>query len=922
MVLRDVANAPRGEAEAASEQQQQGAAPIKTFQRRQPGASKSSTAPAPPPAAATPAPSASRASAAAATPASEATPLDTPSSIASDSTGAGWTPGPRDGDGDDAAGAAAAHAWRPPRRAAGRSSLLPGAALPGGAAWREEAPGTRVVQRWRGRGMSRAKRAALEEYLAQMAAHFAEVDAFELIEEDEEAATPYAAPPAASQPRAAAAAPTAATPLPLAPGGASPAAWPAGGGDLLAATPERGGGAAAAAPGAAPAGRTRSASRRGASLLASTPGSDLAASTPASSGSETPSSSAAGTPLAPWTRAGASAPRASAADGRRSSMAHGLLRRQTLLPAGALRPDAGPAAAAGTPASGAAQLRARQRLSSLSLLPPLAQPPRGSAASAAPRVSGRPSFPAADARRSSLLPAGPLAGRRSGSLAAAAAARRSSARDSLAPAPGARRSAAAPKQSLAVAGRLPGAVVEEDEEGEEAAAAADAAEKLAGQLDSQLRVEEGEGADGEAADVEEGVEEEEVEEEEDEAAFEGATAAAEAEAEAGEEQAEEEEGAEAAAAAGALTPLQQLLSVCGQGTDAGSVPGMEQLLGDLLDLKRVTKLGEGTYGEVFRAPPSRAYLDALPESEEAPPSIVVKIIPMEGAAEVNGAPQKGAGDLMAEAAIALALSSLRADTGADGERLLSATSAYVRTCRVGVCRGRYPKLLVKAWKAWDKAHGSENDPVEGLEPDQAFCVLAMEEAGRDLEAYRLSGFHQARSVLLQAALALAVGEEALGFEHRDLHWGNVLLRAAPSLTTAFRLRGMDISVQTQGVLATLIDFTASRLQTPAGDVAFCDLSADPELFQGPKGNCQADTYRRMLKLTRGEWAAPFPATNTLWLHYLADIILTAKAPGGGDWAPAERRALRDFRRRAAGYGSAQAAIWDELFEGLWVAQEA
>jgi hypothetical protein len=49
----------------------------------------------------------------------------------------------------------------------------------------------------------------------------------------------------------------------------------------------------------------------------------------------------------------------------------------------------------------------------------------------------------------------------------------------------------------------------------------------------------------------------------------------------------------------------------------------------------------------------------------------------------------------------------------------------------------------------------------------------------------------------QITLALAVGEEALGFEHRDLHWGNVLLRAAPSLTTSCRLRGMDVSVQTQ-----------------------------------------------------------------------------------------------------------------------------
>lgn len=88
--------------------------------------------------------------------------------------------------------------------------------------------------------------------------------------------------------------------------------------------------------------------------------------------------------------------------------------------------------------------------------------------------------------------------------------------------------------------------------------------------------------------------------------------------------------------------------------------------------------------------------------------------------------------------------------------------------------------------------------------------------------------------------------------------------------------------------------------------------------RAPAARAQADTYRRMLKLTRGEWAAPHPATNTLWLHYMADTVLTAKAPPAG-WAPGERRALRDFRRRAAGYASCQEAIWDELFEGLWVA---
>ena len=55
--------------------------------------------------------------------------------------------------------------------------------------------------------------------------------------------------------------------------------------------------------------------------------------------------------------------------------------------------------------------------------------------------------------------------------------------------------------------------------------------------------------------------------------------------------------------------------------------------------------------------------------------------------------------------------------------------------------------------------------------------------------------------------------------------------------------GVDISLETAGVAVTLIDFTLSRLETGAGAVAFCDLSADPDLFRGPKNDCQV---RRML----------------------------------------------------------------------------
>jgi len=47
----------------------------------------------------------------------------------------------------------------------------------------------------------------------------------------------------------------------------------------------------------------------------------------------------------------------------------------------------------------------------------------------------------------------------------------------------------------------------------------------------------------------------------------------------------------------------------------------------------------------------------------------------------------------------------------------------------------------------------------------------------------------------QVALTLAIAEEAVEFEHRDLHWGNVLVRPAESVSVAVRLRGVNIEVR-------------------------------------------------------------------------------------------------------------------------------
>jgi len=66
-------------------------------------------------------------------------------------------------------------------------------------------------------------------------------------------------------------------------------------------------------------------------------------------------------------------------------------------------------------------------------------------------------------------------------------------------------------------------------------------------------------------------------------------------------------------------------------------------------------------------------------------------------------------------------------------------------------------------------------------------------------------------VLTQIVCALAVAESAFNFEHRDLHWGNVLLKRTHSTSLEYRLEDHPFILETAGIQVTIIDFTLSRL---------------------------------------------------------------------------------------------------------------
>ncbi|XP_053222611.1 serine/threonine-protein kinase haspin [Podarcis raffonei] len=271
-------------------------------------------------------------------------------------------------------------------------------------------------------------------------------------------------------------------------------------------------------------------------------------------------------------------------------------------------------------------------------------------------------------------------------------------------------------------------------------------------------------------------------------------------------------------------------------------------------MQKCEKIGEGVFGEVFRTEGERG-LTAL------------KIIPIEGSDQVNGEPQKTFGEILPEIIISKELSLL-----ADEE--LHQTSGFISLHSIHCVQGSYPDHLLAAWDEYHRLRVSENDRPDFFGDRQLFVVLEFEYGGMDLEYMQnrqLNSVLASKSILHQVTASLAVAEEALHFEHRDLHWGNVLVKKTTLKKVSFRLNGETRTLPTHGILVNIIDYTFSRLERD-GLIVYCDLSADEEIFQG-RGDYQFDIYRQMREENANSWADYFPHSNVLWLHYLADKLL-------------------------------------------------
>ncbi|KAI9837790.1 MAG: hypothetical protein M1819_006724 [Sarea resinae] len=318
----------------------------------------------------------------------------------------------------------------------------------------------------------------------------------------------------------------------------------------------------------------------------------------------------------------------------------------------------------------------------------------------------------------------------------------------------------------------------------------------------------------------------------------------------------------------------------------------------------VDKIAEASYGEVYRLKFSdpKSGWDVSDES-------VLKIIALKP--PEDGVPQSSK-NKKKNNKVAAFMSEV-ADVVSEVEllRRMSPVPGFTNFREVRVIRGRPATQFVDAWKRFrrerKKSHFPDPSKAFNYGEDQLWAIIEMQDAGTDLENLAFGDVFWKWDVFWGVAMALAKGEELAGFEHRDLHLGNICIQSRKQNDDSSEMPGPladgleGKKYNFTGTRTTLIDYTLSRAEMEDtvvradGEeerrIAYLDLERDCGLYEG-EGEYQYDIYRYMRadlfwqdpyneaggyeelpETTIRSWRDYHPRSNLLWLHYILYKLL-------------------------------------------------
>ncbi|TKA70443.1 hypothetical protein B0A49_06647 [Cryomyces minteri] len=360
--------------------------------------------------------------------------------------------------------------------------------------------------------------------------------------------------------------------------------------------------------------------------------------------------------------------------------------------------------------------------------------------------------------------------------------------------------------------------------------------------------------------------------------------------------------------------VQPLLRLCSDSSKRFGPTSFESYAASREKEFKITKIAEASYGEVYRLSLKKPR-SGFSSSDEW----VIKFIPLQAPPALF----KHIQDLRArrKARETSASMSAVADVTSEVKVLDRMTNVpgFTNFRDIEVLRGRPAKAFVTAWQDFNTAQRAAGrsesvlaDP--GLESsyddDQLWAAIEMQDAGEDLERFKVENVFQSWDVFWGVALALAKAEKYARFEHRDLHLGNICVRGTKNSGRVSEMSSpANRNLNFTPIETTIIDYTLSRadleetVQSEDGGsrarVAYFDLDKDRALFEGDgeieyqyeiyrhmesamhfndplrtlddrkKENREAARKNRSAAHRSGKtWEGFHPQTNLVWLHFV------------------------------------------------------